>query len=114
MEELKAAGSGPAELVMGTDLTIANAASILKTIREALAKTDHLVITVRDHAEVDVSFLQILCAAHRTAAGQNKCFRLNTEKTRALQVAARAAGYVRIKGCSRDRDGSCLWKRGQI
>ena len=111
MEELKVTASGPGALTMSGALTVANAAAILNKIRDALAHTGDLVVTVGEDAEVDVSFLQILCSAHRTAAIQNKCFRLNKGKNHTFDSAARAAGYVRTKGCSRDRDGSCLWAR---
>ncbi|MDA8104380.1 MAG: STAS domain-containing protein [Nitrospiraceae bacterium] len=111
MEELKVAASGPGELTLTGSLTVANAAAILKIIRETLAREDRLVIRVGEDAEVDVSFLQILCSAHRTAAELNKCLQLDTGETGKFYSAARAAGYVRTKGCSRDRDGSCLWAR---
>lgn len=113
MEELKVSASGPEDLTMCGSLTVVNAAEILKKIRDALEQTDRLVVTVGEDAGVDVSFLQILCAAHRTAAAQNKCFRLNAGKTPAFEDAARVAGYVRVRGCFRDRDGSCLWARGK-
>ena len=111
MEELKVAASGPGELTLTGSLTVANAAAILKIIRETLAREDRLVIRVGEDAEVDVSFLQILCSAHRTAAELNKCLQLNTGEPGIFYNAARAAGYVRTKGCSRDRDGSCIWAR---
>ncbi len=113
MEELKVTASGPGELKMDGILTVANAATILGKMREALAQTDDLLVTVGEDAEVDVSFLQILCSAHRTAVKMNKCLRLNTPRSRAFDSATRAAGYVRIKGCANDPDGSCLWAGGQ-
>jgi ABC-type transporter Mla MlaB component len=113
MEELKVAAPEPGALAMSGALTVVNAVEILKRVRDALAQTDDLLVTVDEDSEVDVSFLQILCSAHRTAAAQNKCFKLNIKKTRAFEGAARAAGYIRRKGCSRDRDGSCLWAGGE-
>ncbi len=111
MEELKIAASGPEEITMNGSLTVANASAIVKAIREALAVTDRLTVTVGEGSEVDVSFFQILCSAHRTAAKLNKCLRLDTGKARRFFGEARASGYVRTKGCARDRDGSCLWAR---
>jgi hypothetical protein len=112
MEELKVIAKGQGELSMSGALTVENAGAILKRIRGALAQTDNLLITVGEEAETDISFLQILCSAHRTAVLQNKCFRVNTKNPRAFENDVRAAGYGRSTGCSRDHDGSCLWARG--
>jgi ABC-type transporter Mla MlaB component len=113
MDELTVTAQEPGAVALSGSLTVGNAAEILKIIRGAIAQADSLVVTVGEDAEVDVSFLQILCSAHRTAAAQGKCFRLNTERTRVFEDASRAAGYIRMKGCSRDRDGSCLWAKGE-
>jgi ABC-type transporter Mla MlaB component len=112
MDELKMIASGPGEITLNGSLTVANAAAIVKAIREALAATDRLTVTVGEGSEVDVSFFQILCSAHRTAAKLNKCLHLDAGKARKFFGEASASGYVRAKGCSRDRDGSCLWTRG--
>ena len=112
MEELEIIASGPEHITMNGSLTVANAAAILKALREALAGTDRLTVTLGEKAEADVSFFQILCSAHRTATKLNKCLHLDAGSARRFYGDARASGYVRIKGCSRDRDGSCLWVKG--
>ncbi len=113
MGELKITELGPGQLLLGGALTIQNAATIFQYIRDCLTKTDRLVVTIGEDAEADVSFFQILCSAHRTAAEQKKFFKLQAERNPAFEDAAQAAGYIQLKDCDTDRDGGSPWARGE-
>lgn len=112
MQEFEITAARPGELAMSGALTVTNASAILQRIRDALVKTDNLIVTVGEDVEVDVSFLQLLCSAHRTALIQNKRFNVNTKKEGTFASIAAAAGFIRSEGCSGDHDSSCLWAGG--
>lgn len=65
---------GVGNLTMSGSLTIENAGEIKRRLLTAFERSDHLKVRIMEDAEMDVSFLQILCAAHRTAEKSNKIF----------------------------------------
>jgi anti-anti-sigma regulatory factor len=97
------------ELVLEGRLTIENAERIRGRLIDALDKSDHVVVDLGVDIEVDLSFLQLLCSAHYTAAAANKTFRLKKAPSGIFRRVIREAGYLRKTGCSRDRKKTCLW-----
>ena len=100
------------ELVMGGSLTIENASVIRKKLIGLLLKEDEVFVCINADALVDISFLQLLCSAHRTASKLGKSFALRNKASGNFLSAAAKAGYTRIRGCARDRNGTCLWVGG--
>jgi anti-anti-sigma regulatory factor len=90
---------------------------------ERAQELKHLLVTaLRDNAfvtmdlqgvtEVDLSFLQLLCSAHRAFLEANKHFVLHDDKSAEFKRLVREAGFVRTLGCHSDPYKSCLWKGG--
>lgn len=107
---LNVAGAG--ELVMGGDLTIENAAKIRAGLLEALGKGGPVIVRIEGDAVMDVSFMQILCSAHNAAVKSDKPFCLSYAIPGNFIRAVVESGYKRNRGCSRDKNGSCLWVLG--
>lgn len=105
-------GGTEGELIMNGALTIENAAGIRNAVGEALAATDSLVLTIGENADVDVTFLQILCSAHRTSVKAKKRLDVNTSRGSIFFRVLSESGLDSRNGCSHNRDGGCLWKRG--
>ncbi len=100
------------ELIMERALTIDNAAEIRTAISEALAGTDRLILTIGENAAVDVTFLQILCSAHRTAMKADKRLGISTYRESIFFSVVMDAGFDGHEGCSLKLSGGCLWLRG--
>jgi len=101
------------ELTLAGSLTIENASVIRKKLITALMKEDALKVSIDADAAVDVSFLQLLCSAHRTASKLGKSFTLGPAASGNFLAAVESAGYFRKKGCARDREETCLWMGGR-
>jgi len=102
---------GAGVLVMGGSLTIENAGEIRRRLLNAFERSDRVVVSIAEDTQMDISFLQVLCAAHHTAAKTNKTFELD-HALKVFSCAVEDAGYLRLRGCIHDRDGTCLWAAG--
>ena len=100
------------ELVLGGSLTIENASALRAKLIEALMREDALAVCIDSDAAVDVSSLQLLCSAHRTASKLGKSFTLRHLAKDNFHITVENAGYSRKRGCGRDKDGTCLWVGG--
>lgn len=85
-------------------------------IRDALLRTvqnaDDIVIDLREVAELDVSGLQVICAAHKSAIRLGKRLALAAPRTTVMEIAGRA-GYARQSSCISGADGRCLWEEAE-
>jgi anti-anti-sigma regulatory factor len=79
-------------------------------IEEALATATHVSIEIAADAESDMTVLQLLCAAHRTAARQDKTLQLCGKIPEQFKMVMNLAGFSRHIGCARDKAGCCMWK----
>lgn len=60
--------------------------------------------------ETDLSGLQLICSAHRTALARNRRFSLSHPLPVAVANEARNAGFFpRFAGCQWDAELACLW-----
>ena len=101
------------KITLDGSLTIENASAIRKKLIEVLTKEDALKISVGSDAAVDVSFLQLICSAHRTASKLGKSFALGRDASGNFLAAVENAGYVREHGCAGDREDTCVWIGGE-
>lgn len=97
------------ELIMGGKLTVEFAADIRAKLIEAFTKGDEISVRLEEDAEADLSFLQVLCSAHRTALDAKKTFELNAAAAPGFRRAVKQAGYVRTQGCVLELEKDCLW-----
>ena len=93
------------------DLTVRRIAELKAQVQQALAAATHLSIEIAADAECDMTVLQLLCAAHRTANRQGKTLQLCGEFSGQFQMVLNLAGFSRHIGCSLDVEGSCLWQQ---
>ena len=93
------------------DLTVRRIAELKAQVQQALAAATHLSIAIAADAECDMTVLQLLCAAHRTANRQGKTLQLCGEFSGQFQMVLNLAGFSRHIGCALDAEGSCLWQQ---
>jgi ABC-type transporter Mla MlaB component len=88
------------------DLSIRNAPSLARELREALAAHAALAVDARALTSVDISIVQVLVAAHKTAQQQGRRLRVEGAGAGPLGEVLRRGGLVPETGAAADRT---LW-----
>lgn len=94
---------------LDNNLTLPHAEAMKKAFLRALVEADDVTIRFDKVQDVDLSCLQLICSAHRSAVRLKKRIVVEGVAPDALRKAADAAGYLRFKGCKLDCDRSCIW-----
>jgi anti-anti-sigma factor len=102
---------GRMHITLRDALTIVQVSEVRDALARALATRTHTVIDISDLEDVDVAGLQLLCSAHRSAAGAGVPLDL-TGASRAFNAAVEAAGFRHLEGCSDETRNRCLWMAG--
>jgi len=96
-------------LKLSGDLTIQNADRFKAILEEVLDAADSLVINIESVTEIDLSCLQLFCAAHRTSARLSKALKIEQSYPAVIKQTLNKTGYPRNAGCHSDMKGQCLW-----
>lgn len=96
-------------VTLNGDLTIKKANGIKKEILSALKKSARVVVDITNMSAGDLSLLQIICSAHRTADIMNKQFSILGGDKKTYQQLIWQSGYLRHIGCRESLRKSCLW-----
>lgn len=97
----------------GKRLTIENAADFAKCITEALATSNRVEVEFDEKLEADVTALQILCSACKTAAVKRNTFTHHGPQTKSMRELIAKAGAERLGPCSHNHGNLCIWFGGQ-
>ncbi len=97
-----------AELTLDADSTIENARALHEALFGPEASHGELVVNMSRVQQIDVTCLQLLCAAHHAATRDGRTLRLD-EVSAAAGNAMELLGFIRHIGCRDDRSGGCLW-----
>ena len=112
MEKISAKSVTTETLTLTGDLTIEHAQDLHQKLLAALDQTQHLTITFAEVTAADLSLVQLLCSAHRTALRAVKFLEVDQRRPEILCRLVREVGFLRDKGCALDGQGSCIWKEG--
>lgn len=96
------------------EVTIAQAAPLRDALLGALAEADDLQLDLSELSAVDLSGLQLLCAAHRSARTRGKNLQVIDGGNGIFREAARAAGFAVHLGCAQESWGCCLWSTPEM
>lgn len=100
-------------LFMEGDLTIDRAEELKNTLLDALDKVSDVHFNIEKVTSMDLSCLQLLCSAHRTASLMNKEFSQSGGSSEAFKKTVTSAGYPRSIGCTETMAKGCLWIYGK-
>ncbi|MBF0270700.1 MAG: STAS domain-containing protein [Magnetococcales bacterium] len=89
------------------DLTIRNAADFKEAMANAMYQSNHLELNMSEVERVDLTTLQILCAAQRTLLKKGNTLTISGTLPSALRETVQQAGFV---GCGGDKETTGLWK----
>lgn len=103
--ELQRTG-GDAQIVAGGRLTTSQAGRLRQLLLEAFEGASRVELSLHQVQEADLSFLQLLCAAHRTAVGRGIAFRVSVPES-----AEPVLRLIRESGAERGVGGpaGCPW-----
>lgn len=91
------------------ELTLPYAEKLRGVLLDALAAVDEVSIAFENVQDADLSCLQLLCSAHRSAVRIRKQVLSSGDQPRIFSDVVEAAGFVRSMGCKLDCGNSCLW-----
>ena len=95
-------------LTLKGELTVPHAEALKAMLSESLQGANRVRIELAEVSAVDLSCLQLLCSAHRTAASLGKTLTLGGEIPPMLRQAMKDAGFTRQKGCAFSPHTNCL------
>jgi anti-anti-sigma regulatory factor len=96
-------------ITLDGDLTLPYAEELKQTIIKAVLDVDELSFAFGDVQAADLSLLQLLCSAHRSAVRLNKKLAFSGVLPKPFTDTVEAAGFSCLKGCKLDCEKSCLW-----
>jgi anti-anti-sigma regulatory factor len=91
------------------DLTLPHAEALKAVLTKALQESDDVTIAIVTVHNVDLSCLQLLCSAHRSAMRLKKQVTFIGSPPQAFNDAVEAAGLAGAAGCKLESGHSCLW-----
>ncbi|MBI4847891.1 MAG: STAS domain-containing protein [Nitrospirae bacterium] len=97
-------------VVITGEMTIQNASALRDALIQSTECAEHVILDLKDVTEIDLSCLQLLCAAHRTSVNSQKSLKLKQDYPEILKKAVTEAGYSRYFGCKLETEKSCIWK----
>ncbi len=111
----EAAGEPSALLRLQGSATIQFCVDLRAAFLDALGKTESLSVDVSGITEIDVSALQLFCAARRSAIGSGKQMVLSKKIADVFRSAVVEAGFYRTHtaSCWLAAGQSCLWHECQ-
>lgn len=91
---------------LGVDPSIKTVADLRDQLITAIAQSDNIVVSGENLNSIDISILQVLASAHRSAGAAGKRISLRASADSALEHALRRAGFVSPSGEPLTRDGA--------
>jgi anti-anti-sigma regulatory factor len=91
------------------DITIQLAEEFKEALTRGIGCVDKLCVDSSKVTLIDLSGLQLLCAAHRAAMTMGKSFELAEPVPAGFRISAESAGFARHTGCRLDATETCVW-----
>ena len=104
--------NGEVIITSGNRLTIETAADFTRIAREALGTSNKVTIEFEPVVEIDITGVQIICAACKSAAASGKIFSHHGLQPPGLTEIIVASGAERRTVCKHNNDSSCAWFGG--
>jgi len=94
-------------------VTIGHACGFHEALVAALDGASELQVDLSGVTDIDLTGLQLLCAAHQSAVQVGKWFHISDGGNMTFRDMAAGAGFQRHVGCARDISYSCIWVGGE-
>lgn len=97
-------------LRLGGEATIQNAAMFREVLITAIREEKSIRLSLAQVSEMDLTFFQLFCSAHRSAVAANIPICLDDEMPASITEVLRTFGFERHQGCAQSSDpSSCIW-----
>ncbi len=96
-------------LTLDGELTVSRAEEFRMQLIKAIIDADRVFVDFGRVEDVDLSCLQLLCSAHRSAGRMKRSLAVSAAWPEPFKKAVADAGYARHTGCRFDVDNSCIW-----
>ena len=103
---------GKQGLKLAGSVTIGQAAGLKELLVAALGEASELRLDLAGVTEIDLTGLQLLGAAHRSALASGKLFAIDAGGNRSYLDTVASSGFQRHAGCERDKNATCIWVEG--
>ena len=97
-----------AALELSGELTVREARRLQALLGQGLGRRDRIEVDLSGATEVDIAGLQLMCAAHKSAAERGKQIVLRGVPE-CIGLTAKAAGFRRLDACVACPEEACLW-----
>lgn len=104
--------NGEINITSGDRLTIENAADFARILREALEASNNVSIELEPTVEIDITGVQILCSACKSAATGGRSFSCKGPRPQGLADMIAVSGAERNALCKHNDNSSCIWFGG--
>lgn len=104
--------NGEIIITSGDRLTIETAGDFSRILREALETSNNVVIEFEPAVEIDITGVQILCSACKSAAQSGKTFSYHGLQPPALTEIITCSGAERHVVCKHNNNSTCIWFGG--
>lgn len=103
---------GQMVITSGDRLTIENAAEFSRLISEAFEASHVVSVEFEPDVEIDITGVQVLCSACKSAAQGGKIFSYHGPQPQALANIIISSGAERRAVCKHNNDSTCIWFGG--
>ena len=100
---------GQSYLKLEGDVNVGRAAELKDALLKSLEKAETIEINLHDVTAIDLSCLQLLCSAHRTAVKEGKTLTIKDQELPLYIEARKNAGFMYSKPCRFVTTKDCLW-----
>lgn len=104
--------NGEIIVTSGDRLTIETSAEFSRIVREALEASNKVAIEFDPSVEFDITGVQILCSACKSAAQNGKTFSYHGPQPQALADIISGCGAERHGVCKHNNNSNCFWFGG--
>ena len=110
MKYLKTTESDKITLILSEELTLPYAEEIKRLFLDTAGNGKNVLIRFESVTDLDLSVLQLLCSAHRTAVRLEADFTLESPLPEVCRQFIEDAGFIRRSGCRfNTKNEGCLW-----
>jgi len=104
--------NGDIIIAVNDNLTIENAADFARLARESLGAAASVIVEFGESVAMDITGVQILCSACKSAAAGGKAFLCQGLLPQGLAEIITASGAERRAACKHYNDSNCIWFGG--
>jgi len=105
--------NGREVLIVSGALTVKHAKALKAALLETVRNAPKVELEVENIGDLDVTFAQVVCSAHRMAADLNKQMTITGLEQEQFSRMLGRFGFFRHIGCHESTRKTCLWLYGQ-